>query len=101
MKMQFSRSDMLRRRCGTSTHVAPFHRLCTPLPKATRGRVRTPKVRQSDGLVPWRAVAKQNRHFRNISHAVAWGCCDGSAHGFQSTKIFPNCKEQRDTASIR
>lgn len=89
MKMQFSRSDMLRRRCGTSTHVAPFHRLCTPLPKATRGRARTPKT-----------VAQQKRHLRNISHAVPWES-DGSAHGFQSTKIFPNCKEQRDTASIR
>ena len=89
MKMQFSRSNMLRRRRGTSTHVAPFHRLCTSLPKARRGRARTPK-----------AVAKQNRHLRNISHAVPLGC-DASAHNFQSTKIFPNCKEQRDTASIR
>ena len=100
MKMQLNRSDTLRCRSGMPTHVAPFHRLCKPWPKATRGRARTPKVRQSDGLVPWRAVAKQNRHLRNISHAVPWEC-DASAHRFQSTKIVPNCKEKRDTASIR
>jgi len=40
--------------------------------KATRGRVRTPKVRQSDGLVPWRAGAKQNMPVRWISHEVLW-----------------------------
>jgi len=45
--------------------------------KATRGRphlggqaVRTPKVRQSDGLVPWRACAKQDMPVRSISHKV-------------------------------
>src|SRR5690348_6035967 len=99
MKMQLIGSDTLRCQSGLPTHVAPFHRLCKPLAKATRGRARSPKVRQSDGLVPWRAVAKQNRHLGNISHAVPWEC-DASAHRFQSTKIFPNYKEQRDTASI-
>src|SRR5215470_13723788 len=56
-------------------------------PKATRGRVRTPKVSQSDGLVPCRALAKPNTRVVHISHEVLLEC-DATSHRFIAPDLW-------------